>query len=83
MKYRYRTDEEMKDSGIEWIGKIPKDWDISKWGYVTKILTDYTANGSFGDLAKNVKYLDYKEYARLVRLVDLRDNLNKIGRAHV
>ena len=79
MKYRYRTDEEMKDSGIEWIGKIPKDWDISKWGYVTKILTDYTANGSFGDLAKNVKYLDYKEYARLVRLVDLRDNLNNQG----
>ena len=23
-------DVEMKDSGIEWIGKIPKDWDIAK-----------------------------------------------------
>lgn len=30
MKYRYRTDEEMKDSGVEWIGKIPKDWTISR-----------------------------------------------------
>lgn len=30
MKYRYRTDEELKDSGIEWIGKIPKDWTISR-----------------------------------------------------
>lgn len=28
MNYRYRTDEEMKDSGVEWIGKIPKDWNI-------------------------------------------------------
>ena len=30
MRYRYRTDEEMKDSGVEWIGKIPKDWEVSK-----------------------------------------------------
>ena len=30
MKYRYRTDEEMKDSGVEWIGKIPKEWSISR-----------------------------------------------------
>lgn len=79
MDYRYRTDEEMKDSGVEWVDKIPKYWNISKWGYVTKILTDYTANGSFGDLAKNVKYLDYEEYARLVRLVDLRENLMNQG----
>ena len=28
MRYRYRTDEEMKDSGVEWIGKIPKEWDL-------------------------------------------------------
>lgn len=26
-------DVEMKDSGIEWIGNIPKDWDKSKLGY--------------------------------------------------
>lgn len=26
MNYRYRNDEEMKDSGVEWIGKIPKEW---------------------------------------------------------
>lgn len=30
MKYRYREDIEMKDSGIEWIGKIPKDWTHKK-----------------------------------------------------
>lgn len=26
----------MKDSGIDWIGKIPQNWDISKVGYVLK-----------------------------------------------
>lgn len=30
MKYRYRTDNEMKDSGVEWLGKIPKEWEVSK-----------------------------------------------------
>lgn len=34
MKYRYRSDEEMKDSGVEWIGKIPKDWKVSKNRYI-------------------------------------------------
>ena len=33
MNYRYRTDEEMKDSGVEWLGKIPKEWIISKFKY--------------------------------------------------
>ena len=34
MNYRYRTDEEMKDSGIEWIGKIPKEWSIKPVKYL-------------------------------------------------
>ena len=36
MNYRYRTDEEMKDSGVEWIGKIPKEWSIVKGKYLFK-----------------------------------------------
>ena len=35
MEYRYREASEMKDSGVEWIGKIPKDWDITKFKYVS------------------------------------------------
>lgn len=35
MDYRYRTDEEMKDSGIEWIGKIPYSWIKSKIKYTS------------------------------------------------
>ena len=30
MRYRYRSDDELKDSGVEWIGKIPKDWEVIK-----------------------------------------------------
>ena len=30
MEYRYRDASEMKDSGVEWIGKIPKYWEINK-----------------------------------------------------
>ena len=64
----------MKDSCIDWIGNIPVHWKVCKFNNVICILTDYTANGSFGDLAKNVHYQS-EGYARLVRLTDLRENL--------
>lgn len=34
MRYRYRNDEELKDSGVEWIGKIPKDWELKYLKYI-------------------------------------------------
>lgn len=64
----------MKPSGIDWIGEIPEHWICSSFRNIIDILTDYTANGSFGDLAKNVNYQS-EGYARLVRLTDLRENL--------
>ena len=39
MRYRYRTDEELKDSGVEWIGKIPKDWEVLKLRNIGNIST--------------------------------------------
>lgn len=30
---------EMKDSGIEWIGEIPKEWTVIKNKYVSKQFT--------------------------------------------
>ena len=30
MRYRYRSEDELKDSGVEWIGKIPKAWEVKK-----------------------------------------------------
>ena len=62
----------MKDSGVEWLGEVPEHWEVSKFGFLKTVLTDYTANGSFADLKKNVNYLDSPGYARLVRLTDLR-----------
>lgn len=39
INYRYRTDEEMKDSGVEWLGSIPNEWNIKKLKYLAKIDT--------------------------------------------
>lgn len=69
----------MKDSGIEWIGHVPEHWMIGKARRVLNILTDFSANGSFADLAKNVKYLDTQDHSRLIRLTDLREDLNNEG----
>lgn len=49
MKYRYRESHEMKDSGVEWLGMIPKEWELKKMKYILKerkekndpIKTDY------------------------------------------
>lgn len=32
-------DVEMKDSGVEWIGEIPNDWDVKKLKYVSDIFS--------------------------------------------
>ena len=34
MKFRYRDEEEMKDSVVGWIGKIPSDWETIKGKYL-------------------------------------------------
>lgn len=38
---------EMKDSGIEWIGDIPKNWKITKLKYESSILYGYPLNSSY------------------------------------
>ena len=68
----------MKDSGIEWLGEIPEHWEVLSFRFCIDVLTDYTANGSFASLAKNVNYLDVG-YSRLVRLTDLRVDLKNDG----
>ena len=32
---------EMKDSGIEWIGEIPEDWDVIRCKYISTFLNGY------------------------------------------
>ena len=69
---------ELRDSGIKWIGKVPKHWKVGSFKYYIDILTDYTANGSFKSLAENVEYLS-PGFSRLVRLTDLRKDLQNDG----
>lgn len=50
MNYRYRTDEEMKDSGVEWLDVIPKSWTRNKLKRELKFSvgsTPSTSNRSF------------------------------------
>ena len=61
----------MKGTNIEWIGEIPEDWQLRKLANIFQTVTDYVASGSFGDLAKNVKYLDNPDYAQLIRTTDI------------
>ncbi|NRT80940.1 restriction endonuclease subunit S [Clostridium beijerinckii] len=44
MRYRYRSEEEMKDSGVEWIGTIPKKWDTIRNKYVFKEINKKSTN---------------------------------------
>ena len=39
MKYRIREQNELKPSGVEWLGDIPKDWKFSRLKYLAKIDT--------------------------------------------
>ena len=55
----------MKDSGIEWIGCIPAEWDCKKLKYVISESLQYGANEA-GD--------DYKEdYPRYIRITDITE----------
>lgn len=42
-EFVYRSPDEMKDSGVEWIGDIPKDWSLKKLKYLANIVNDKLA----------------------------------------
>lgn len=68
-----------KTIGLPGLDEIPTNYLIAPVRWLISLLTDYTANGSFGDLAKNVTYRDSPDYARLVRLTDLRVDFENDG----
>lgn len=49
---KYRKEEEMKDSGIEWLGKVPKDWEICKIKDISLLKT----GDSISAIDKDSKY---------------------------
>ena len=74
---------ELKPSGVEWIGDIPKTWTVMKLDFACNVITDFVASGSFADLRKNVEYLDEPDYAMLVRTADLSQKNMNIARVYV
>lgn len=49
---------EMKDSGIEWIGEIPKEWEIVPIKYVKEDSLNSFVDGPFGSNLKSCHYVD-------------------------
>lgn len=41
-RIKYRKPEELKDSGIEWLGMVPQEWKVSKLKYTSVIITGNT-----------------------------------------
>ena len=57
---------EMKESGVEWIGRIPKHWEVSKLKYIIKEPLKYGANEAS-------EYIDYS-CPRYIRITDIDSN---------
>lgn len=75
--------DEYKDSGVAWIGEVPKHWEVKKMNYHCSTITDFVASGSFADLKKNVLYLDEPDYAMLIRTADLSSNDRKLPPVYI
>ena len=54
----------------------PDGVEYKKIGEVFNVITDYTAAGSFADIAKNVTYLKEQDYAQLIRTTDLKSKFS-------
>lgn len=74
MEYRYRDASEMKDSGVEWIGMIPREWDITKFKYVSLL---YTGN-SIKDSEKD-NYSSNENAYPYIGTKDIISDYNKIN----
>lgn len=75
-KIRYRSDSEMVDSGVEWIGRIPRDWIVGGFTKYINPIIDYRGKtpekvdeGIFLVTAKNIKQgkVDYTLSTEYIR----------------
>jgi type I restriction enzyme S subunit len=65
------------------LGLIPDEWEVDKLNEVTKLMTDFVANGSFESLANNVTVFENPDFAYYVRLVDIRKGLGHEKQTYV
>ena len=61
----------------------PNGVDFQAVGIACDTITDYTAAGSFADIAKNVRYLSSGGYAQLVRTTDLKSKFTSKNPVYV
>ena len=54
----------------------PKGVEYKHFEDICDVITDYTAAGSFKDIANNVKYIKSPSYAQLVRTTDLKNKFS-------
>jgi len=59
-------DVKMKDSGIEWIGKIPNEWNVNRLKFLITKSLQYGAN--------EAAELDDVELPRYIRITDIKEN---------
>ncbi|PRN01558.1 restriction endonuclease subunit S [Aliarcobacter cryaerophilus] len=69
MKYRIREQNELKPSGVEWLGDIPKDWEYHKNKYIFKRISN-----NVGDNYDNYKVLSLTLNGVIER------NMNNMGK---
>ncbi len=67
MKYRYREPNEMKDSGVEWLGMIPKEWDVFQLGKI----------GEFSSSSVDKKIDENNELINLINYLDIYKSKDK------
>ncbi len=80
---------EMKDSGIEWIGEIPKNWEIRKIKNVSEINSgeyiskeDYELQGTFDIIGSNGKIGEINK-TNINKKVITTGRVGSIGTSHI
>ncbi len=64
-----RKDVKYKDSGIEWIGKIPEHWEVRKLKFIIKSKLKYGANESGVEYNKNLpRYIRITDFSKSGKL---------------
>ena len=75
----FDTYEQYKESGLEWLPKIPLNWSLVDLRRGIELLTDFEANGSFAEVKKNVVLDTNEKYAWYLRATDLQNKRGGIS----
>ena len=72
MTSQYKTYPEYKNSGVQWIGKIPEGWEVHKVKHYKKDVKFSIVDGPFGTQLHSEEYVD--EGIPVVRVINLTYN---------